>query len=137
MVKIPADAFKTQLCVTRHFKGPHFASYLATLREGFSSMWAGVPVMGKLGEIFPEGRVQGELLANGGVERWITLTRGRHAASREITPQARLSFEQTFGIPPDTQIALEKNFSQIGEEMQEALASFQLLTTPMRLPLIG
>jgi len=132
MVKIPSHAFITQACIVRHFKGPQFADYLATLREGFANMWAGVPVLGKLGNMFPAGRSNEKLLSTNGIERWVRNSHGKH--SKTVTLMARRSFEQTFGYTPDEQIALEKIFDRIGVEMEVALPSFVVSKNPLPLP---
>lgn len=133
MVKIPDHAFVTQTCIVRHFKGPQFADYLATLREGFGNMWAGVPVLGKLGNMFPAGRANVKLLSTNGIERWARNSHGKQL--KIVTPQARQSFEETFGIPPDVQISLEERFDRIGIEMTAALPLFAVSNNPLPLPL--
>ncbi len=131
MVKIPLDAFKTQTCIVRHFKGSQLPDYLSTLRDGFSNLWAGVPVMHKLGHMFPEGRVNKKLLSGTGIERWMHTS---HGTRHEITMAARASFERTFGISPEVQIALEEKFVAIGKEVAAALPLFDPKSTPTMLP---
>ena len=128
LTKNPADAFRTQAVIRRHFKGPHLRAYLGTLREGLCNMWAGIPVNSAIGKMFPADRgtngTSEWLLANSGVE--YSMTHMTPDVRYEITDTGRRSYSNVFGISWEEQLELEKLFPMIGEEVASLLDTFEL-----------
>lgn len=117
LVKRPADAFKTMCAVVRHFKGNALSSYFSTMKDGYARLWAGVPVMSSLSDVFcSNGRVNAKLLDSDDFYRF----GGSSEASPvdvPITHEARASFADAFGISPDAQMRVEALCRQVGTLM--------------------
>jgi len=124
-VKMPADAFKTQTSIVRHFKGTEFEDYVATLADGLGRLWHDVPVHRCIGKMFGEvkGKIKTSLLAGSGIEYQVGRT-GKTPQTTSVSMADRLAYENTFGINVATQLQLEEAMLEIGRGMPEAIKRF-------------
>jgi len=127
LVKIPSDAFKTQTCIVRHFKGTEFPDYIHTLGVGFGQLWGNVPVHRGIAKLFAgvDGKEKASLLGNSGLEYMLGAQgKRRSPPPKEPSLNDRLAYFETFGISPDAQIRIENLFEEAGAGMAEAVKSF-------------
>lgn len=123
LVKRPADAVKTLTNVRRHFRGPHRAAYLSTLREGYKLLWRGIPILSEAHRLFPgDGTFRHELLSSSGLDYCISNLEDAKGRTFEVTDDARVSFENAFGLPPEVQTRVEELFRDM-EQHNEILLS--------------
>jgi hypothetical protein len=128
LVKDPLDALRGQTNTDRHLSGK-LVDYWTTLANGFSIAYAGVPVLGSLGGMYPAvGRVDNSLLAGSGIE--YMLKSDSRLRSMEVTEAARLSFADVFGISVGSQLRIEGWLRQHGTMLTEAIASRAGLYVP-------
>lgn len=115
LVKIPPDAFRTMCGVVRHFKGDHLLNYFATMKDGYSRLWSGVPVMFKLASIFGSGGLADYRLFNNDDMYKI----GCRGNDPHVPPThaARSRFAEAFGIGIPVQLQVEELCEQIGKAM--------------------
>jgi len=121
LIKRPADAFKTMCAVVRHFKGDAVVDYFATMRDGYSRLWAGVPVMAHLADVFgTEGNVNHKLRDSDDNYRF----REGTTTSAPITAEARADFHRVFGISVQSQLEVESLCASVGELVPGQLREF-------------
>lgn len=130
MAKIPTDAYKTQTCIVRHFKGGQLIDYLTTLRRSFDQLWQGIPILGCIGKMFPNtGTVDNKLMATTGIERWAL--KGTQLKQREVDDHARAQFALVFGIPAGIQRQVEELLTAIGDNILPVLRAFKVNPRPL------
>lgn len=129
LVKNPADAFKTMCAVVRHFRGDALPAYFATLRDGYSRLWDGVPVMHALSSIYghEDTRVNYKVLDaddNYKFGKEIVLSGGMPFEPTPITDAARASFFEATGIGLGAQLELESLAVSVGSQMPACIKSY-------------
>lgn len=125
LCKKPDDMLKVATNIRRHFRGPRFKDYLATLGVGYSNAYGHVPIMGAVGEMFaiasPGGKSDRALMENAGLEYMVQ--RQPHKTHQPLTMEDRLSFHKTFGVTPQDQILCEMLLRQEGARLRSLLSS--------------
>ncbi len=125
LVKKPGDAFKTMCAVVRHFKGSALVDYFATMRDGYNRLWAGVPVMYKLANVFgTQGRVNLKLLSRD--EEYARRLLVGMPTDVPITYESRRSFQEAFGISVAAQLEIEALCDEVGASVPAQARQFVL-----------
>lgn len=125
LCKKPDDMLKVATNIRRHFRGPRFRDYLATLGVGYSNAYGHVPIMGAVGEMFaiasPHGKVDTALMEGAGLEYMVKQQPSK--LHGPITERDRASFHKTFGVTPAQQLLCEALLREEGVRLRCLLSS--------------
>jgi len=125
LCKVPQDAIKVVTNFRRHFRGPYFQDYCATLATGLHMTYGDVPILCKLSQLMPTaGKVDKGLLESSGIEYMMGKTTDHVIGA--ITDSHRLSFYRTWGITPTMQKQCELALQELGNKLRPLLATTRL-----------
>jgi len=122
IVKDVPAALKKALAITRHFKGHQFEDYCQTVSVGYGMLWAGVPILCKIGKLYDVGgRVNAELLGNSGLEYHMRSS-VLEVLRTEVTDEARWDTERYQGISVATQLEIEEILESVAQDVHRQLS---------------
>lgn len=120
LCKVPSDAVKVVTNFRRHFRGPYFRDYCATLSVGLRDTYGDVPILSALHRLVAtSGSVDKGLLEQSGIEYMIQKTTD-HCVG-DITMSHRLSFHRTWGVTPGLQIQCEQALTELSFKLRPML----------------